>query len=81
MADDRSRPAGRFAWHPEPELLDFGDPSARPALERLGAEAWATALDYLYDYALVRAMGKPTGYADLRQAFFEIGRATWRERV
>ena len=70
MADDRSRPAGRFAWHPEPELLDFGDPSARPALERLGAEAWATALDYLYDYAFVRAMGKPTGYADLRQAFF-----------
>ena len=70
MADDRSRPAGRFAWHPEPELLDFGDPSARPALERLGEEAWATALDYLYDYAFVRAMGEPTGYAELRQAFF-----------
>jgi glutamate/tyrosine decarboxylase-like PLP-dependent enzyme len=61
---------GNFAWHPEPELLGFGDPSARPALERLGADAWAAALDYLYDHAFVRAMGEPAGYAELRAAFF-----------
>jgi glutamate/tyrosine decarboxylase-like PLP-dependent enzyme len=65
------RPAGdRFAWHPEPDLIGFADPSARPALERLGADAWAAALDYLYDHAFVRAMGEPTGYAELRDVFF-----------
>ncbi len=63
-------PADRFAWHPEPDLLGFGDAAARPALERLGAEAWAAALDYLYDHAFVRAMGEPAGYAELREAFF-----------
>jgi glutamate/tyrosine decarboxylase-like PLP-dependent enzyme len=60
----------RFAWHPEPDLLGFGDPSARPALERLGADAWAAALDYLYDHAFARAMGEPAGYGQLREAFF-----------
>jgi aromatic-L-amino-acid decarboxylase len=60
----------RFSWHPEPELLGFSDASARPALERLGADAWATALDYLYDHAFVRAMGEPAGYAELREVFF-----------
>jgi glutamate/tyrosine decarboxylase-like PLP-dependent enzyme len=70
MPPDDQSPADRFGWHPEPELLGFGDPAARPALERLGAEAWATALDYLYDHAFVRAMGQPTGYAELREAFF-----------
>ena len=60
----------RFDWHPEPELLGFADPSARPALERLGADAWATALDYIYDHAFVRAMGKFDGYVGLRQTFF-----------
>jgi len=60
----------RFAWHPEPDLLGFGDASARPALERLGADAWAAALDYLYDHAFDRAMGEPAGYAELRAVFF-----------
>ncbi len=60
----------RYAWHPEPDLLGFGDASARPALERLGADAWATALDYLYDHALVRAMGEFDGYLGLRRSFF-----------
>jgi glutamate/tyrosine decarboxylase-like PLP-dependent enzyme len=62
--------AGRFAWHPEPDLLGFSDPAARPALERLGAEAWATALDYLYDHAFVRSMGEPAGFEPLRRVFF-----------
>ena len=60
----------RFSWHPEPVLLDYGDASARPALEALGRDAWATALDYLYDHAFVRAMGQPATYGDLRRAFF-----------
>jgi aromatic-L-amino-acid decarboxylase len=66
-------PAARFGWHPEPELLGFADPSARPALERLGAEAWAAALDYLYDHAFARSMGEPAGFADLRRTFFGPG--------
>ena len=74
MPPDDQSPADRFGWHPEPELLGFGDPTARPALERLGAEAWATALDYLYEHAFVRAMGQPTGYAELREAFFGADR-------
>ncbi|HSL34533.1 MAG TPA: pyridoxal-dependent decarboxylase [Candidatus Limnocylindrales bacterium] len=71
--DDRTRsasPAERFAWHPEPALLGYSDPAARPALERLGADAWAAALDYLYDHAFVRSMGEPAGFADLRRTFF-----------
>lgn len=63
-------PPDRFAWHPEPELLGFADPSARPALERLGAEAWAAALDYLYDHAFSRSMGEPAGFGPLRETFF-----------
>jgi glutamate/tyrosine decarboxylase-like PLP-dependent enzyme len=69
-SDDRSPAADRFAWHPEPDLLGFGDSSARPALERLGADAWATALDYLFDHAFVRAMGDFDGYLGLRRTFF-----------
>lgn len=42
------------------------DPGARPALERLGSQAWSTALDYLFDHALVRAMGEPADYESLR---------------
>jgi aromatic-L-amino-acid decarboxylase len=71
---DRS-PARRFDWHPEPELLGFADPAARPSLDRLGGETWATALDYLYDHAFDRAMGEATGYDELRAEFFgERGR-------
>jgi aromatic-L-amino-acid/L-tryptophan decarboxylase len=70
MPSDDPSPENRFSWHPEPELLGYADVAARPALERLGGEAWAAALDYLYDHAFVRAMGEPAGYAELREAFF-----------
>ena len=60
----------RFNWHPEPDLLGYGDPVARPALERLGSDAWAAALDYLYDHAFIRAMGEFDGYQGLRTTFF-----------
>jgi hypothetical protein len=64
-------PDPRFAWHPEPELIAITDEKAsRPALERLGADAWRTALDYLYDEALRRAIGEPAGYEELRRVFF-----------
>ncbi len=64
----------RFAWHPEPELIGIRDAAvSRPALERLGAAAWSTALDYLFDEALRRAMGEPAGYRDLRRRFFGPG--------
>jgi aromatic-L-amino-acid decarboxylase len=63
----------RFAWHPEPDLLGFSDPAARPALEQLGTDAWAAALDYLYDHAFVRGMGEPAGFDELRRAFFGPG--------
>ena len=37
-------PLERFAWHPEPELIGYGDAaSSRAALERLGSDTWATA--------------------------------------
>jgi glutamate/tyrosine decarboxylase-like PLP-dependent enzyme len=62
---------GRFAWHPEPELLGFRYRSvSRGPLERLGEATWRTALDYLYDEALHRAMGEPTSYPELRRTFF-----------
>jgi aromatic-L-amino-acid decarboxylase len=69
-AEPAAPPSGRFDWHPEPDLLGFGDAGARPALEQLGQEAWAAALDYLYDHAFARAMGEPAGYAELRATFF-----------
>jgi glutamate/tyrosine decarboxylase-like PLP-dependent enzyme len=72
---DRSIPDA-FAWHPEPELLDITDATvSRPALDRLGADAWAAALDYLYDEGLRRGMGEPVGADELRAAFFGPGRA------
>ena len=64
-------PRDRFAWHPEPELIGHGDAAtSRAALERLATDTWATALDFLYDHAVQRAMGDPTPYAELRTAFF-----------
>ena len=60
-----------FAWHPEPELIAYGDAAAsRAAMERLGADTWAAALDFLYDKAANRAMGDPAPYASLRSKFF-----------
>ncbi len=61
----------RFDWHPEPELIGYRDASAsRDALERLGAATWAVALDFLYDHAMDRAMGAPSGYEVARRAFY-----------
>src|SRR5262245_35982967 len=65
-----------FAWHPEPELLDIRDEAvSRPALERLGTDAWQAALDYLYDEGLRRGMGEPVGADALRATFFGPSRA------
>ena len=64
MTDDRD-------WHPEPELVYYGDATtSRAAMERLGADTWAAALDFLYDQAAQRAMGDPSPYAALRASFF-----------
>lgn len=60
--------------HPEPQLIDIRDEArSRPALERLGAATWETALDYLYEHALERALGEPTRYEDMRRRFFGPG--------
>jgi aromatic-L-amino-acid decarboxylase len=57
-------------WHPEPELIFLRDEGrSRPALERLGAKAWATCLDYVYRESLRRPMG-PDSYRELRARFF-----------
>src|SRR6478672_2207079 len=64
-------PTERFSWHPEPELIGYGDAAtSRVAMERLGADTWAAALDFLYDHAAERAMGDPAPYATLRASFF-----------
>ena len=61
----------RFAWHPEPELIGYRDAGAsREALEQLGADTWAAALDFLYDHAVERAMGAPSGYDAARRSFY-----------
>ncbi len=71
---DRLGPSAGFSWHPEPELIDVRDPAiSRPALERIGRDAWAAGLDYLYEHAFVRALGEPTRSADLRADFFGPG--------
>jgi glutamate/tyrosine decarboxylase-like PLP-dependent enzyme len=65
-----SDPLAPFRWHPEPELVGFGDEAtSRAALERLGADTWQTALDYLYREGVRRGAG-PESYAELREAFF-----------
>ncbi len=70
-ADRRQPAAERFGWHPEPALLGIDDAaSSRPALERLGAAAWQAALDYLFEEGLRRSVGEPTGYVELRRAFY-----------
>jgi glutamate/tyrosine decarboxylase-like PLP-dependent enzyme len=67
----RPSAASRFGWHPEPGLIGVDDEAtSRPALEALGAAAWQTALDYLFDEALRRSTGTPTGYLELRETFY-----------
>ena len=68
-----TRPSSPFSWHPEPDLIGYRDPArARPALEKLGAEAWTACLDYLYDEAMRRPVG-PDAYPDLRRRLFPGG--------
>jgi aromatic-L-amino-acid decarboxylase len=70
MHDEPADPLARFRWHPEPELLGFGDEAtSRAALERLGAAAWRTSLDYLYREG-VRRGTSPDTYAELRERHF-----------
>lgn len=57
------------ALGPDPELIEYRDPSARAALEALGASTWRAALDWLYGEALRRPMHART-YPEARQAFF-----------
>ncbi len=64
-------PLAPFRWHPEPELIGLRDQAtSRAALERAGEATWRASLDWLYDQALVRAFGQPTGYSELRQRYF-----------
>lgn len=69
MADDPF--LARFAWHPEPELIGMRDAAAsRESMRAAGAATWEAALDYLYDHALVRAMGEPADAATLRASHY-----------
>jgi glutamate/tyrosine decarboxylase-like PLP-dependent enzyme len=64
-------PLAPFRWHPEPELIGIRDAAtSREALRRAGDATWRASLDWLYDEAMVRAMGRPTDYAELRREFF-----------
>jgi glutamate/tyrosine decarboxylase-like PLP-dependent enzyme len=61
----------QFAWHPEPELVGFRhEQLSREALVRIGRATWDVALDYLYEEAFRRAIGEPTGYEQVRSAFY-----------
>jgi aromatic-L-amino-acid decarboxylase len=72
VSDSKARPAhAALDWHPEPELISVRDAAtSRDALRDAGAAIWETALDYLYDHALERAMGEHVEYDALRAAFF-----------
>jgi L-2,4-diaminobutyrate decarboxylase len=79
-SDPRPSAASRFGWHPEPGLIGVDDTDAgREALAELGRAAWGAGLDYLYDEALRRAVGPPTGYAELRRTFYASDPAGPRE--
>ena len=64
--------ASPFDWHPEPDLVGIHQPASRDALERLGAVAWAAALDYHFLEALRRPVGAHT-YPEMRRLFFGAG--------
>ena len=60
----------RYIWSPEPELVDFSDPTrSRDALEAFGKAVWSEALDWLYGEALQRPMN-PNTYPEAREVFF-----------
>ena len=67
--DPLDRPTTARAWHPEPELLDVRDEAtSRPALEKLGEEAWSAALDYVYEH------GHGAGYRRTRPTTRSCGK-------
>ncbi|HEU0243491.1 MAG TPA: pyridoxal-dependent decarboxylase [Candidatus Limnocylindrales bacterium] len=72
MADDIDvDPLDGFRWHPEPELIGIRDAAtSRGALEQAGRATWHASLDWLYDEAMRRAMGEPTGFDQLRREYF-----------
>jgi glutamate/tyrosine decarboxylase-like PLP-dependent enzyme len=62
-----------FDWHPDRELVGFRDPLiSRRALEELGSDTWAAALDYLYAEAMVRPV-RSESYPESRRRFFGDG--------
>jgi len=64
-------PLAPFRWHPEPELIGVGNAAtSRAALEQAGEDTWRAAIKWLYDVGVVRSMGEPTGYAELRREYF-----------
>ena len=68
---DRPTDDDPFAWHPEPDLVGYGDPAtSRASMARLGERTWTAALDYLYGTAVTRAMGDPSPYAESRRQYY-----------
>ncbi len=64
-------PLAPFRWHPEPQLIGIRDAAtSRAALERAGDAIWRSSMDWLYGQAMTRAFGLPTGYAELRRAYY-----------
>jgi aromatic-L-amino-acid decarboxylase len=63
-------PLDAFAWHPDPELVWYADPSrSREGAEALGAAAWEVALDWLYDEGFRRPTG-PLHYPETRRRWY-----------
>ncbi|HVD03398.1 MAG TPA: pyridoxal-dependent decarboxylase, partial [Candidatus Dormibacteraeota bacterium] len=50
-------------------MIGYTSAEARPALERLGSEAWQVALSYLYDEQAQRPVA-PESYGEMRQHLF-----------
>jgi len=62
--------ADTFAFHPEPELIGFRDPTvSRSQLEELGRRTWEAALDWLYGEGMRRPIAAD-GYLEARRRFF-----------
>ena len=64
----RRRP--RFAWHPEPDLIGFGDASSRPALEALGREPGTRRSTTSTTTPSSGRWASPPGTRELRETFF-----------
>ena len=67
-------PTTQHGWHPQPGLLRFtSEEFSREELERLGRDTWATALEFLFDEAMRRAIGTGSYESIRRQYFGESG--------